>query len=107
MSALQRSRLGVARRAVGAGLVAGAAAGFLTALASMLGVALAFGVLAGLSELSPGAPFAAVSTGLFMTGLVFGYGSLATGSIFLPVGAAVGYGYEWYLARRRDASLGK
>jgi len=84
----------------------GAVAGVVTAFASMLGVALAFGVPAGLSELSHGTPFGAVSTGLFFTGIVFVLGSFATGAIFAPVGAAVGYGYEWYLSRRRDASLG-
>lgn len=78
----------------------GAVAGVVTAFASLLGFALAFGVLAGLSELSQGAPFGAVSAFLTITALVFVFGSLLAGTVFAPLGALVGYAYEWYLARQ-------
>jgi len=84
----------------------GAVAGVVTAFLSLLGLALAFGGLAALSELPHGAPFVAVSAFLNITAIVFVFGSVLAGAVFAPVGAAVGYGYEWYLSRRRDASLG-
>lgn len=77
----------------------GAAAGVATAFASLVVLALVFGVFAGLSAIST-APSDAVGDFFFLTVLVFVFGTVITASVIAPVGALVGYGYEWYLGRR-------
>lgn len=84
----------------------GAGAGVVTAVLSLLGFALVFGVISALSDLFRGAPSDALTAFLFMAFSIFVFGGLLTVAIIVPIGAAVGYGYEWYLARRWDDSVG-
>ncbi|MBX0305320.1 hypothetical protein [Haloarcula salinisoli] len=77
----------------------GAGAGVVTAFGSLVVLALVFGVIAGLSAIST-APFDAVGEFFVITMVVFVFGTVITASVIAPVGALVGYGYEWSLARR-------
>jgi len=77
----------------------GAAAGVVTAFGSLVVVALVFGAIAGLAAIAT-APFDAVGELFFVTMLVFVFGTVFTASAIAPVGALVGYGYEWYLGRQ-------
>jgi len=37
---------------------------------------------------------------VFITAVVLVFGALGTAAIIAPLGALVGYGYEWYLERQ-------
>ncbi|MDS0260812.1 hypothetical protein NDI56_15505 [Haloarcula sp. S1CR25-12] len=73
----------------------GAVAGVVTAFASLLVLAAVFGILAGVS-----APSDALGQFVLIASLVFFFGAVGTAAIIAPLGALVGYGYEWYLARQ-------
>jgi len=117
MSALRRPRLGVSRRDAGAALVVstvawrigmpdepaprrGAVDGVVTAFGSLAVLALVFGVLTGLSAV-PTAPFGAVGEFFVITMVVFVFGTVTSAAVIAPVGALVGYGYEWALTGRQ------
>jgi hypothetical protein len=84
----------------------GAGAGVVTAGLSLLGFALVFGVISALDYLFSGALSDALAAFLFMTFFIFVFGGVLTVAIIIPIGAAAGYGYEWYLDREWDGSVG-
>jgi hypothetical protein len=78
----------------------GAVAGVVSAVGSLLVFAASIGLMFSLSQFSAGALVDAVSEFVFITGLIAVFGAIVTLPLVTPIGAFVGYGYEWYLARR-------
>ena len=78
----------------------GAVAGVVSAVGSLLVFAASIGLMFSLSQFSAGALVDAVSEFVFITGLIAVFGAIVTLPLVAPIGAFVGYGYEWYLARR-------
>jgi hypothetical protein len=79
----------------------GAIAGVVSALGSLVVFATLIGLMFSLSQFSAGALVGAVSEFIFITAVIALFGGLITLPIAGPLGALVGYGYEWYLARRK------
>lgn len=78
----------------------GAIAGVVSALGSLFVYAALIGFMISLSQLSAGALTDAVSEFVFMTAIITLFGGVVTIPFVVPIGAVVGYGYEWYLAGR-------
>ncbi|MFD1687610.1 hypothetical protein [Halobellus litoreus] len=81
--------------------VYGAIAGVVSALGSLFIFATLIGIIFSLSQLSAGALVGAVSEFIFITAVIALFGGIITLPIAAPLGAFVGYGYEWYFARRK------
>ncbi|MGQ4557411.1 hypothetical protein [Halobellus sp. GM3] len=81
--------------------VYGAIAGVVSALGSLFIFATLIGLVFSLSQFSAGALLAGVSEFIFITAVIALFGGIITLPIAAPLGAFVGYGYEWYFARRK------
>ena len=81
--------------------VYGAIAGVGTAVGSLFIFAILIGLMVSLSQFSAGALVGAVSEFIFITAVIALFGGIITLPIAAPLGAFVGYGYEWYFARRK------
>ena len=77
----------------------GAIAGVVSAVGSLFVFAALIGLMFSLSQFSSGALVDAVSEFIFITGVIAVFGAIVTLPVIAPIGAIVGYGYEWYLAR--------
>ncbi|MFC6614287.1 hypothetical protein ACFQAS_04865 [Halopenitus salinus] len=82
--------------------VFGAVAGVVSALGSLFIFATLIGLMFSLSQFSAGSLVSAVSEFIFITAVIALFGGIITLPIAAPLGAFVGYGYEWYFARRES-----
>jgi len=78
----------------------GAVAGVVSAVGSFLIFAALIGIIFSLSGISAGGLGEGVSEFLFFTALIALFGGVIVLPVITTIGATVGYGYEWYLARR-------
>ena len=78
----------------------GAVAGVVSAVGSLFIFAALIGIMFSLSQVSAGGLAGALSEFVFLTALIAVFGGMITLPVIAPIGAIVGYGYEWYLARR-------
>jgi len=78
----------------------GAVAGVVSAIGSLFIFAALMGFMLSLSQVSAGGLSSGVSEFLFLTALIALFGGVIVLSVIAPIGATVGYGYEWYLTRR-------
>jgi hypothetical protein len=79
--------------------VYGALAGAFAAVVSILTFAALIGLMAFITESSASTPGGSVSEFISFAAFFVVYGGLVTLPFVIPIGASVGYGYEWYLAR--------
>jgi hypothetical protein len=79
--------------------VYGAIAGAFTAVVSIFIFTALIGLMASITESSAGTLGGSVSAFISFAAAIAVYGGLVTLPIIIPIGASVGYGYEWYLAR--------
>ena len=75
----------------------GAVAGIVSALGSLFVFAASIGLVFSLSRVSAGALVGVVSEFLFLTALIAVFGGAITAPVIVPLGALVGYVYEWYI----------
>ena len=75
----------------------GAVAGVVSALGSLFVFAASIGLLMTLIEVSAGTLVGAVFEFLFLTALIAVFGGVITAPVIVPLGALVGYVYEWYI----------
>lgn len=78
----------------------GAVAGVVSAVGSLFVFAALIGFMFSLSQVSAGELAGALSEFVFLTALIAVFGGIITLPVIAPIGAIVGYGYEWYLVRR-------
>jgi hypothetical protein len=79
--------------------VYGAIAGVVSALGSLFIFATLIRLVFSLSQFSAGALLAGVSEFIFITAVIALFGGIITLPITAPLGACVGYGYEWYFPK--------
>jgi hypothetical protein len=82
--------------------VYGGVAGAFSAAVSIAIFAALIGLAAAITESSAGTLGGSVSESLSFVAFFFVYGGLVTLPVVVPIGAAVGYGYERYIAGRPD-----
>jgi len=75
----------------------GTVAGVVSALGSLFVFAASIGLLMTLIEVSAGTLVGAVFEFLFLTALIAVFGGVITAPVIVPLGALVGYVYEWYI----------
>ena len=78
----------------------GAVAGVVTAVGSLFIFAALIGFMFSLSQVSAGGLASALSEFVFLTALIAVFGGMITLPVIAPIGAIVGYGYEWFLTQR-------
>ncbi len=78
----------------------GAVAGVVSAVGPLFIFAALIGFMFSLSQVSAGGLAGALSEFVFLTALIAVFGGMITLPVIAPIAAIVGYGYEWYLARR-------
>lgn len=79
--------------------VYGALAGAFAAVVSIFIFTALIGLMASVTELLAGSFGGSVIEFLSFAATIAVYGGLVTLPVIVPIGASVGYGYEWYLAR--------
>jgi len=79
--------------------VYGALAGAFAAVVSIFIFTSVIGLMAAITESFAGTLEGSVSEYLSFAGAIAVYGGFVTLPVIIPIGASVGYGYEWYLAR--------
>jgi hypothetical protein len=79
----------------------GAVAGVVSAVGSLFVFAASIGLVFSLSQVSAGALVGVVFEFIYLTAIIAVFGGLITLPVIAPIGAIVGYGYEWYVARRQ------
>ncbi|MDB2281300.1 hypothetical protein PM030_05375 [Halorubrum ezzemoulense] len=77
----------------------GTVAGVVSALGSLFVFAASMGLLMTLNRVSAGTLVGALDEFLILTYLIAVFGGIITAPIIVPVGALVGYGYEWYIKK--------
>ena len=79
--------------------VYGAIAGAFAAVVSVFIFTALIGLMASITESSAGTLGGSVSEFISFAAAIAVYGGILTLPVIIPIGASVGYGYEWYLAR--------
>lgn len=77
----------------------GTVAGVVSALGSLFVFTASMGLLMTLNGVSAGTLVGALDEFLILTYLIAVFGGIITAPIIVPVGALVGYGYEWYIQK--------
>ena len=77
----------------------GAIAGVVSAVVSLGIYAALVGLMAAWSQASTGTLGSAVGEFVFITAIIAIFGGFVTLPVAVPLGAVVGYGYEWYVAK--------
>lgn len=80
----------------------GAIAGAVAAVVSIVSFTALVGLMAALTESAAGTLGGSVSGFVSFAAVFVVYGGLVTLPFVIPVGASVGYGYEWYVAREQQ-----
>ena len=79
--------------------VYGALAGAFAAVVSIFIFTALIGLIASVTEFLAGSLGVSISEFISFAAIIAVYGGLVTLPVIIPIGASVGYGYEWYLAR--------
>jgi hypothetical protein len=79
--------------------VYGALAGAFAAVVSLFIFTALIGLMASVTEFFAGSLGGSLSEFISFAAIIAVYGGLVTLPVIIPIGASVGYGYEWYLAR--------
>jgi hypothetical protein len=79
--------------------VYGGIAGAFAAVVSIFIFTAVVGLMASVTEFFAGSLGGSISEFISFVATIAVYGGLVTLPVIIPIGASVGYGYEWYLAR--------
>lgn len=82
--------------------VYGALAGAVAAVVSIVVFTALIGLVASITESSAGTLDGSASGSISFAAFFVVYGGLVTLPVVVPLGASVGYGYEWYVARGQE-----